>query len=484
MTEINKMTEIQRMTQIKRIEIKTHTDNQFGVFQIELEKTKITEEEQEINLMIDKSGSMDEMCGDGSTKMHQIIHVTKNILRFVAKKCTKGNVKISLKAFNTEVETVFENTVITEDILDDLVKRVDKVYANDGTDIGIALKSMHSPGTNRHNIFMSDGDANLGETCPAILAEFVDPNAMNTFVGFGLEHNLNIFAALSKTKNSTYYFVDKAEKSGNAYGEILDGILYNCLKEVRIRIVGGTLYNWKTDEWTTEIFVGNMSSEAKKTFHIMTPKIEDVQITVCASNLVGEEVVTYGTESKTEDLQNMIYRQRTMELLFKATQKMNQDEINSLKKELKAFVAEMKEYMKETADPLVKNLCDDIVITYRTLGTQFGAMYSCSRQTTQGEERVYNVSDPPTNDEMSPRFGVSQRIPRFVLPQTPRNKPFKPFTLEELAEPKALHFDSDEEDMMDAYVVSADTPFYYSGRVATVMRSVTEEFVDNEEDSI
>jgi len=470
------------MAQIKKIEIKTHTDNQFGVFQIELEKTEITEADQEINLMIDKSGSMDEMCGDGSSKMHQIRHVTKNILRFIAKKCAKGNVAVSVKAFNTEVETVFDKTVITEDTVDELVKKVDKVYANDGTDIGVALKSMHSSGPNRHNIFMSDGDANIGETCPTILAEFVDPNANNTFVGFGLEHNPEIFAALSKTKNSAYYFVDKAEKSGNAYGEILDGILYNCLKEVRIQIVGGTLYNWKTDEWATEIFVGNMSGEAKKTFHIMTPKIEDVKITVCAINLVGE-VVIYGTESKTEDLQNMIYRQRTLELLFKATQKMNKDEIHTLKKELKTFLAEMKEYMKETsADPLMKNLCDDIVITYRTLGTQFGAMYSSSRQTTQGDERVHNVSDTPTNDELnlsfSPRFGSPRR--RIF---GPRNKPFKSYTLEELAEPNALNFNSDEEDLIDSHVVSAATP-YYSGRVATVMRSVTEEFVDEPEDSV
>ncbi len=466
------------MKQIKRIEIKRHADNQFGVFQIELEKTEITEEDQEINLMIDKSGSMDEMCGDGNSKMHQIRHVTKNILRFIAKKCTKGNVAVSVKAFNTEVETIFDKTVITEDVVDELVKKVDKVYPNDGTDIGVALKSMHSHGPNRHNIFMSDGDANIGETCPTILAEFVDPNANNTFVGFGLEHNPEIFGALSKTKGSAYYFVDKVEKSGNAYGEILDGILYNCLKEVRIQIVGGTLYNWKTDEWTTEIFVGNMSGEAKKTFHIMTPKIEDVKITVCATNLLGE-VVVYGTESTTEDLQKMIYRQRTLELLFKATHKMNRDKTKAMKKELKDFLDEMKEYMKKTTeDSLMKNLCDDIVITYRTLGTQFGPMYSCSRLTTQGEERVHSVSDTPTIDELNQSFSVPMS-PRNRL-RASRQNPFKQFTLDELADPKTLNFESDEEDhIMDSYVISAATP-YYLGRVATVMRSVTDEFVDEE----
>jgi predicted CopG family antitoxin len=195
----------------------------------------------------------------------------------------------------------------------------------------------------------------------------------------------------------------------------------------------------------------------------MTPKIEDVQITVHASNLVGE-VISYGTESTTEDLQRMIYRQRTLELLFIANQKMNRDEIVSLKKEMKEFMKEMKEYMKEIKelnDPLIKNLCDDIVITYRTLGTQFGPMYSSSRQTTQGEERLHNVSDTPIGDELSqnvsPRFGPK--------------KAFKPFVLDELYE---------DDDIMDSHNVSIDTP-YYSGRVATLMRSVTEENVDEEE---
>ena len=112
-------------------EMKMHTNNQFGIFRLELGKTEITEAEQEIHLMLDKSGSMDEFCGDGSTKMHQIKHVTNNILRFVAKNCPKGNVAVSVKAFNTEVETIIEKTVVTDDLLDDLIEKVGKIIAQD-----------------------------------------------------------------------------------------------------------------------------------------------------------------------------------------------------------------------------------------------------------------------------------------------------------------------------------------------------------------
>jgi len=434
-------------------EMKMHTDNQFGIFRMELGKTEITEAEQEIHLMLDKSGSMDEFCGDGSTKMHQIKHVTNNILRFIAKNCVKGNVAVSVKAFNVEVEVVFDKTVVTEDVLDELMKKVEKVYPNDGTDIGLALKAMQ--GINRHNIFMSDGDANIGETCPHVLAEHVDPNALNTFVGFGLEHNPEIFMALSETKNSAYYFVDKVEKSGNAYGEILHGILYNCLSEVRVQIVGGTLYNWKTNEWTTEIFVGNLAGEMKKTFHIKSETAEQIQITVTGFTKSMEPFsTTHLFQGDTEDLQKMIYRQRTQEILFKANRVANErSKIKKIKEELKTFMTELKEYMKTKDlenDPLLKNLCDDIVVVYRTIGTRYGQMYSSSRQTSQGNERLHNVCDTPRKAPHKDKFRS-----RFA------------WTEEE----------DDDDAVMDMHIVTdglEDTP-YYSGRVATLMRSVTEQ---------
>jgi hypothetical protein len=424
-------------------EIKMHQDEttQFGIFRFEVDKTEITEAEQEINIMLDKSGSMDELCGDGSSKMQQIKHVTNNILRFIAKNCTKENISVSIKTFNVEVETVFEKTVVTEELLDNLIKKVEKIYSSDGTDIGTALKATHATG---HNIFMSDGDANIGETSPTILANLVNKNAFNTFVGFGLEHNPEIFTALSDTKNSAYYFIDKVEKSGNAYGEILHGILYNCLSDVRVQITGGTVYDWKTNEWVTEIFVGNMSGETKKTFHIKSATKEDIQIAVTGIRKGGTPFsAKYAFEGKTDNLQNMIYRQRTQELLFKSKQMNNEKkEIRKMKEELKAFMSELKEYMKTMEmdnDSLLKNLCDDIAIVYRTIGTRYGQMYSCSRQTSQGNERLYNVSD------------------------TPR----RAFWEEE----------DDDDEEIDRHVISdglEDTP-YYSGRVATLMRSVTNE---------
>ena len=447
---------------IKRSVIKIHTESEkSGVFELELEKTEITETEQEINIMLDKSGSMDDECGDGNSKMSQIKHVTKNILRYIAANCKKENVSVSVTAFNTSVDTIINNVTVSDKNLSELITQIGTIYPEDGTNIESSLKAMqkdiHLKKIN--NIFMSDGDANDGETMPKNLAKLVDTNASNTFVGFGLEHNPQIFAALSETDNSSYYFIDKIEKSGMAYGEILHGILYRSLSNVRITIKNGLIYDWRTNEWLTDIFVGNMSGEMKKTFNIKIETASDLEITVS-----GNDINDNGTEinsvsvftGETENLTRMIYRQRTQEILYKAKQvniNASNSEISSMKKEMNDFMVEMKEYMKTnemTDDKLMKNLCDDIAIVYRTLGTKYGQMYSCARQTSQGSQRLHNVSDTPRPVRL---FGN-------MTPSKPKN---------------IFGFSVDDEDTMNEHTISDElsTP-YYSEEVATVMRLVSE----------
>jgi hypothetical protein len=60
----------------------------------------------------------------------------------------------------------------------------------------------------------------------------------------------------------------------------------------------------------------------------------------------------------------------------------------------------------------MKNLCDDIYISYRTFGTKFGAMYNAARQTSQGTQRLYTVSHTPDEETEDLRLLRRPRLTR------------------------------------------------------------------------
>lgn len=421
----------------------------FGTFELQVCKTSTVPHPQQINLMIDQSGSMDEKCNDGNSKIDQIKHVTNNILRYLAKNCTDGNVTVGLYTFNDKVEKIFENVVVFDDNLQDLIKLVNRFYAENETNIELALKSLSDlpPHANRTNILMSDGDATAGETRPTEFAKFVDTSASNFFVGFGLEHNPHIFSNLSEAPGSTYYFVDKIEQSGLAYGEILHAILFKCFRDVKITINNGEIYDWKTNQWTTELLIGNLSGETKKTFQIVAPNPAAVTICVTGINIFLEKDFeeSFSTESAAENLMNMYYRQRTQEFLYLAR---TGQENHDLKTRIAEFTKEMKEYMQIhdlSNDPFFKNLCDDLVIVYKTMGTRFGIMYTAARQTSQGEERTFNVWDTPTRSVWDSPF--SRHCWGSAAVDTP-------------------------DSVMDSHRLTTDSPYFSAQRTA-IMRDVS-----------
>lgn len=365
----------------------------FAVFDLEVAETDVASPTpQTIHIMLDQSGSMDERCADRNTKIDQIKHVTKNILHFLKDR----SASISVSSFNNMVSRVFATTTVNEENIDHLVKQVSRIYAAGDTNIGLALQSMKKDGDEeRHNIFMTDGDATVGETRASEFLKMVDRTAAsNTFIGFGTDHNPEIFLELCNLENNSYYFIDKIEKSGLAYGEILHNILFRCLQNVKITVHNGLIYDWKTNSWVNEIAVGSLASGSKKTFHLVAPNIADVVLILSGDPNVHE---TFMHKGDADDLMKNYYRQKTQEFLYLAKSQSqsqslhetiktgeNATPVNRLKLEIAQFTRDMKQFMEAnslTEDPLMKNLCDDMVIVYRTLGTHLGVMYTSARQT-------------------------------------------------------------------------------------------------------
>lgn len=442
------------------------TETKSGIYEIVLPASEPNPAPQILHIMIDVSGSMDERCKDRNTKLDQIKYVTKNIIRFLAVHCP--NITLSVSAFNTSVSKVISSVIITAENQAEMLAEIEKMYACDSTNIEDALKALRADPSEalraiRHNILMTDGDANEGETRSDLLAELVDIGASNTFIGFGLDHNPRMFTTLSNTRNSSYYFIDQIEKAGVAYGEILHGIVNNVYKCARLVVENGEIYDWKTGGWTTELYIGALAADATKKYHIRSEQPTRIVVRFMDDQT---QVCETGFNNDYQDLAQMNYRLRTLKMLYRASNvdEDNRQNVRDLKKGLKSLFDEMTEYMKALEDKvLMKNLCDDIVVVYRTIGTKYGHMYSCARQCSQGTERIHNASDTP----MAPRdhaFSFS--------PLTRRNANAGFYTRQ--TNGQGEEEEDDYDDAFGNYTVSGeDTP--YTSRTATcVIRDISE----------
>jgi hypothetical protein len=196
------------------------------------------------------------------------------------------------------------------------------------------------------------------------------------------------------------------------------GLLYKAVDSVTLNADNCEIYNYLTNEWISELYIGNLLSEQNKIYHIRSksPLTSSIQLTSTKAEL---DTSAEFHPSNFKQLNFYILRQRCQELLYEARKLSekyrvfrnyhydlllrnplivdndNEDKYQ-LKTKLKQFLDLLIAYGKTNnleSDPYLKLLCDDIYVAYRTLGSRYANMYTCSRQTSQGRQQVYTCSD-------------------------------------------------------------------------------------------
>lgn len=487
----------------------------FGILNFTAVTTGETSEELDFLLVVDCSGSMSDTCSDGRSKMQHIIHTLKNMIIFFHEH-PNTKINITINAFDTQIYSIVSRTKITDDNLNKIIYKIERIIPRGSTNIEFALRKSAEeinrlktefPSNIINHIFMTDGEATDGSRDIDILQNIVIPDITNAFIGFGVEHDASLLNSISSVGKSAYYFIDKLESAGLVYGEILHGIIYKLVTNSEIIIENGLVYNFKTNTWVDSLLIGDIVSETNKTFNIISDNSHECKAHI--KGRIADMIVLFpSTQIESADLTKQIYRQRTLQLLYQANDFCNrkrrhdmaqdsgsirhfmhsrndpevitfEEEKKTLKLNLANFLEEIKKYMIDNnleEDKVLKNLCDDIYICFRTFGTKFGTMFCTARQTSQGTQRLYTASSIVATQDIYLNNGPIRRLNAAPnIPHLYRQTNAVPF--DELPDNFELPFP--QHTMSDF----GDTP-YLTPQATQLMREISRPmgYIDEEEE--
>jgi uncharacterized protein YegL len=391
----------------------------FGILKLEMKETEITQNQIFLEFSVDRSGSMDELCKDNNTKMHHVKKTLVNIIEYIAT-LDNANVYIQIDIFDDRVDTCIEYVKVDKNNYMSLIDIVNDIKSTGSTNIGAALENAkdvitkkieENPLIKPYHIFLTDGYATIGISNTALLMDFICNDYTNIMIGIGTQHNYKMLQNFASKQKSEYRFIDNGENSGLVYGEVLQKILRPAIEDVELSIEDGEFYDWKTNNWTNVLYEDAIDSEATKIYHIRTKELYYVEVEIkarvsCSNTIHGKQLLCevepvpdledyHTNETYYTNLSKYIYRQKTLELLSLCKDYKKERysiEAREILKLLSKFFKNMRKYMRENKllnDCFMTMLCEDIVVAYKTLGSQDSQMYCGARQVSQGSQYAY-----------------------------------------------------------------------------------------------
>jgi len=420
----------------------------FGILQLEMNETPQITNPLFILFSIDRSQSMDDICStDQKTKMDHAKHTTKKMLEILLKKTyhyPPQTIYVQLLVFDDDTKEIVPKTLLDSTTITQINTSIDSIKPQNSTNLELALTKsreimekedeVSSETYMKTEIFLTDGNATSGIQKVVGLRELSlywnkkEDNDEHIYIGYGDDHNANLLQTLAQSRNNaSYYFLDQIENSNLLFGEILHGILYPALKNTTINTNNCEIYDYKTNAWSHSLKIGPLLSESVKTYHVRTTTPQEkITATICAEQITDNRQIEFAFEvlpdPTQQDLTKYMFRQKVQEYLFsskhisvhidesskqmiilpKAVRKHQNDQINTVKNDMKLFMKYLKCYMKSNYlehDKFHQTLYEDLYISYKTFATLKGAMYSGARQHSQGRQTSYIVSTPQYDDD-------------------------------------------------------------------------------------
>ena len=394
----------------------------FGILKIKTKSVTITSLPTLILFTIDATGSMNERISSNVSKIDVVKQSFKSMMLYLSK--TETPIYVRVNTFNDSVDTIVNVTRVTRENVANIISKIDGICCDSITNMGLALEEARqtlekyqteNPEHNIAHIFMTDGNPTTGENRADKLSEMINENYGNVFIGFGNDHNLMLLRTLSNKKNADYQYINDMESTSLVYGEMLHKYLYPCIRDAYIRVENGLIYDWKNKMWSEQIHEECITGESEKVYHIKKTKDSYIAVDIYGTDVEKQQNTEEHLEQVYEipylltmetgdivvnDLTNYMFRQKTQELLFDVNllDSYNEDYRRkkvALKKTIRNCFGQMRSYMRENNlmnDAFMKQLCDDLYITYSTMNSNCGNMFTLSRLTSQGRQQTYSAT--------------------------------------------------------------------------------------------
>jgi hypothetical protein len=406
---------------------KEDTSYKFGVIKLKMAEKEKSIEPIDLHAVTDISGSMGEPASSTNvaTKGSVMNHVLKNVSSIIAENNESGSkVALCITGFDDKIKKVLPYTSLTfENIInnnkmidlllqprgmtniklamDEFIKEQEKRDAQ-SLEYGLIEHGLCAVEGDSHKLMITDGSDTCGNINNAVLAGLVDITKSYYFIGLGVGHNSTLLKLMAKPDDCEYHFIPSAEESGPIIATIIHKIYYTTLRKASVTIIGGEIYNYKTNTWTTSLYVGAITSEATRTWHIRTRgDIAEVKVFLRATN----DFITLAEDQGFANLNYNILRQRTLEFLYAASHiptDLNHNPAakaiftGKMRDAMNGFFEYLNKYIKsQNLEKCLdhKTLCDDMYIAIQTFGTKLGHLYSDSRGESQETSAAYAITD-------------------------------------------------------------------------------------------
>ena len=288
--------------EIRRLHNKADQNNESNGFHIlkftAPERSVISYQPMHWVFCVDKSGSMSTLSlKDNKTRLDHVKCTLIRIVEYLQSLCNtvSRSYVIDIVWFSGDIKT----SSITLDATTDtagFIKEINDVTANGMTNMSAAIRKAtnlileHPTEMKSTMVVLSDGEITAGISDPNYILELVNEcyskltqNFTPVFVGYGTEQSSSLLSTLSNTPNGEYHCVESVEGAGVVYGEIVHSTLYECIKDMKIDVVGYKIYDFEKNTWESSLTVGKIASGAKRVWHLRGNNNENCRIEVKAT---------------------------------------------------------------------------------------------------------------------------------------------------------------------------------------------------------